>query len=329
MIPTGTLAAEFTVPNLHQDLSASRPVQVYTYFFDPARPDTPAQHPPDDAVTPGAAMYFPGLRALPPHDHEHHEIAFVTAGSAVHRTAENADRMERGTILAIAPGEVHGFEQIDGLCMVNCTYLTEWLFYDLREMLTVDGLASLFFPGALQSAGRRMRVPCWSVAPHELEAGLRELSDIAAERALDAPSVLLMRRILEKLVLMLHRTYTQNGHSTALHLQPELRVALQRIEEWILQGESFRAAALADAARMSPDHFARLFRRATGWSPTDYYQNRRIHHACALLLNSAQSITDVAMTLGYYDGAHFSRLFQRHRGITPRDFRRRYVHDGD
>ena len=83
-------------------------------------------------------------------------------------------------------------------------------------------------------------------------------------------------------------------------------------------------AASADAARISVDHFSAVFRASTGYGPTDYYQRRRVHRACQLLLNPVPSITEIATELGFSDAPHFCRVFKRYRTMTPTDYRRLY-----
>ncbi|MBN1342337.1 MAG: helix-turn-helix domain-containing protein [Phycisphaerae bacterium] len=324
MIPSETLKAAFTVPNVFQRLTATCPVQVYTYLFDTQAFMTAPSLLPSDQTC-GTVYEFPSVRELAPHDHEHHEIAVIVGGRAVHRTAAYVSELGPGSALAIAPGEVHGFESIDGLRMINCAYLTEWLFADLRDMLSVDGLAPLFFPSALSSAGYRLRVPQWQIDQALLAGCVRELHDIGQERSLAAPSQMLMKRTLEKLMLLLHRTFVSSSSADLMPLRPRIRVALERIEECILQCEAFDVVSLAREMHMSRDRFGRLFREGTGWSPTDYYQHRRVQQASCLLLNKNQTITEVAYALGYYDAAHFSRLFKRYRGLSPREFRHKYA----
>jgi len=323
MIPSETFQATFTVPNFHQRLSAVRPIQVYTYQFDGTA--APQDHLSGGVC--GTIHPFPDVQALPPHDHEHHEIALVIGGHGVHRTAGGAHELARGCVLTIAPGEVHAFERIDGLCMINCTYLTEWLFYDLRELLSVDGLASLFFPRALSSAGYRLRVPSWTLDEEALSACVRELHDIAEERARGEPSPILMRRTLEKLMLMLHRAFSASEGQPLMPLRPEICAALEHVEECILQGEPFDPAAWARRTGHSRDYFGRTFKEAMGCTPTDYYQHRRVQQASCLLLSGARGITEISQELGYFDASHFSRLFKRYRGLSPREFRHRYASD--
>ena len=91
MKPFENLQAVFTVPNLHQQLSAARPVQVYTYAFcsrNHARAST-GNTPSDDC---GTLHVLRGARTLIPHNHEHHEIALVTAGFST-LPAENCCRV--------------------------------------------------------------------------------------------------------------------------------------------------------------------------------------------------------------------------------------------
>ena len=59
----------------------------------------------------------------------------------------------------------------------------------------------------------------------------------------------------------------------------------------------------------------------------DYFQRRRIHHACTWLLNPRNSVTDVAVALGFSDAAHFSRLFSRYQRVSPREYRKMYLPD--
>jgi AraC-like DNA-binding protein len=48
----------------------------------------------------------------------------------------------------------------------------------------------------------------------------------------------------------------------------------------------------------------------------------RILAACDLLENGEQSVTDVALEVGFYDHSDFSRQFRRVIGQSPTDYRR-------
>ena len=78
---------------------------------------------------------------------------------------------------------------------------------------------------------------------------------------------------------------------------------------------------LAAAAKVSPRHFARLFRGAFGCTPHAYLAARRLEVARERLLDTRQRVGDVAEHLGFNSVAAFSRWFQRHAGMSPTRFR--------
>ncbi|WP_341523475.1 helix-turn-helix domain-containing protein [Pseudomonas sp. G.S.17] len=84
----------------------------------------------------------------------------------------------------------------------------------------------------------------------------------------------------------------------------------------------FSLAALAAEAGMSEFYFSRLFRRATGQSPSQYFIQMRMAVARRLLLQSTLSVIDIALEVGYGSPSHFAHVFKRHSGITPHEFRR-------
>src|SRR5215475_504945 len=79
---------------------------------------------------------------------------------------------------------------------------------------------------------------------------------------------------------------------------------------------------LARLARLSQHHFCRAFKRSFGLSPHQYHIQRRIQRAKALLADRANSVTHVALILGYSQASAFSLAFRKTTGRTPREFRR-------
>ncbi|WP_437815497.1 helix-turn-helix transcriptional regulator [Sorangium sp. So ce1078] len=82
---------------------------------------------------------------------------------------------------------------------------------------------------------------------------------------------------------------------------------------------------LEGAARevgLSPFHFLRLFARVLGVTPHQYLVRARLRRAARLLADSARSITDIALDVGFGDLSNFVRTFHRAAGVSPRGFRR-------
>ena len=74
---------------------------------------------------------------------------------------------------------------------------------------------------------------------------------------------------------------------------------------------------LAAVACLSPHHFCRVFRQATGLSPHQYVTGQRLDRARHLLQHSALPIAQVARAVGYHSASHFARLFKRYTGVLP------------
>ncbi len=85
--------------------------------------------------------------------------------------------------------------------------------------------------------------------------------------------------------------------------------------------EDVGLSALAAQAFMSPFHFARLFRAATGESPHRFVVRLRIAHAQRLIRGRrGVTLTEVAAAAGFFDQAHFTKTFKRVVGVAPSRF---------
>jgi AraC family transcriptional regulator len=98
-----------------------------------------------------------------------------------------------------------------------------------------------------------------------------------------------------------------------------LKLVKELIEEKL--GEQLTTEAMAAMAGVSPAHFTREFKRATGEAPHAFVMRRRVERARRLLEGGA-SIADTAIQCGFADQAHLTRLFKRHLGVTPGTFAR-------
>ncbi|WP_442896236.1 helix-turn-helix domain-containing protein [Bradyrhizobium sp. AZCC 2289] len=79
---------------------------------------------------------------------------------------------------------------------------------------------------------------------------------------------------------------------------------------------------LGAVACRSPAHFSRKFKLAFGESPHAYVVRRRLERACHLMMTSAASLSEIALSVGFSDQAHLCRLFRRAFGQSPASWRR-------
>lgn len=87
-------------------------------------------------------------------------------------------------------------------------------------------------------------------------------------------------------------------------------------------GEPVSLADLARLCDLSPSHFSRAFKQATGQSPSIWLARQRVARAKDLLRRSDLTLAEVAYGCGFADQSHFTRTFSRHVGQSPGVWRR-------
>jgi AraC family transcriptional regulator len=101
------------------------------------------------------------------------------------------------------------------------------------------------------------------------------------------------------------------------------RTVVAYIEDHL--AEPISLATLAQQARLSPYHFSRAFKQSFGVPPHRFHASRRIERAKTLLAKPAQSVTEIAFTVGFCEASSFTAAFRRETGRTPSSFRRSVV----
>lgn len=79
---------------------------------------------------------------------------------------------------------------------------------------------------------------------------------------------------------------------------------------------------MAQAAHMSPSHFARRYRETFGETPYQHLLTRRIERARALLRAGELTVTEVCLAVGFSSLGTFSSRFHELTGCTPSTYRR-------
>lgn len=86
-------------------------------------------------------------------------------------------------------------------------------------------------------------------------------------------------------------------------------------------GEPWRLADLGRLTGLSPNHLASLFVVQAGQSPRQYLLGRRLDQARERLLNGKESVTQIALALGFHSSQHFARVFREAEGCSATSFR--------
>jgi len=101
------------------------------------------------------------------------------------------------------------------------------------------------------------------------------------------------------------------------------RYKLRRVIDYIRDnlGADLKIAKIAQHANISPSHFTRQFKLATGLAPHQYIMQKRIEAATKLLSETEIPIAQIALEIGFQSQSRFTTLFRQLTGTTPRAYR--------
>ena len=86
---------------------------------------------------------------------------------------------------------------------------------------------------------------------------------------------------------------------------------------------------LAGQFHYSKPHLCTIIKQNTGVSFTELIKRIRMTRAVDYLLNTDQSVSKIAETVGYHSSDHFSRVFRATYGMSPQEYRRKNKNDED
>ncbi|MEW5561161.1 AraC family transcriptional regulator [Enterobacter asburiae] len=98
-----------------------------------------------------------------------------------------------------------------------------------------------------------------------------------------------------------------------------LRNVLALIEARL--AEPLTLADLAQEAKLSEYHFARMFSLSMNMAPHQYVMQRRMARAQELVRHTSLPLTDIALACGFSSASHFSNRFKSALGMTPSQLR--------
>jgi AraC-like DNA-binding protein len=84
-------------------------------------------------------------------------------------------------------------------------------------------------------------------------------------------------------------------------------------------------ADVAKIANMPEASFSRFIKKRTGYSFIESLNEIRLGHVSRMLIDTTQSIAEIAFKCGFNNMANFNRTFKNKKGYTPKEFRENYV----
>ena len=282
---------------------SDKPVEKCDYFDCPMRlPLRPL---------PGWAGLFisPGGGKHPDRSLPSHEIIFVRSGVLEIQEEKKSFTVEAGEALLLQAGRRHWgtAERQAGLELF-------WVHFEdgLQDPPEASGISS--------GEGQSVRVPQHTTVanPQFLETLFRHyLHEQEAKRLTPASAGLIISLMLCELA---RPALASDTRSAAAALAGRADIYLQTHFH-----EPLTPSQVAEELFCNSSYLSRIYRRSYGRTLTEALTAHRMEHARFLLLNTGQSVGEIARACGIADVSYFLKLFKRSTGTTALTFRRRHL----
>ncbi|MFC5002347.1 helix-turn-helix domain-containing protein [Dactylosporangium cerinum] len=278
---------------------------------------------PDPAPLPFAIGSFdwfgPMARAGFPHRHSFHEIVYVTSGSGAHVVDLHAHPLRPPQLFAVAPGQVHHWQDVRGLDGWVVVFTDDALLQHPGDRRALAVLAG--------SAGLRPRAGDAA----ELAALLGVMAHEYTERPAGFDTVL--AALLHVLVVRTLRLVPPVPSVSPAHRARSAPSVLEtgvaeRFGRLLTFETGIAPTVRAYAARLgvSTSHLTEAVKASTGEPPGRLIRRAQALEARRLLAGTGLSVAQVAHAVGFADPAYFCRFFRREVGVSPGRFRDQHRH---
>lgn len=240
-----------------------------------------------------------------PEQHQAFSLSYVRAGSFGCRTQGKRHELIAGSVMVGYPGDEFVCTHDHHLCGDEC------LSFQFSAELVESVHRSRADPRKFWRIG--------ALPPHPRLMIIGELAQSAARGHVDLG--------LDEIGLVFAMRYQEllTGRRPRL-AKPGLADRRRAVESALwLDARASEDVSLQSAARqvqLSPFYFLRLFSTVLGVTPHQYLVRARLRRAARLLIETRQSVTNIALEAGFADLSNFVRTFHRAAGASPGHFRR-------
>ncbi|MBQ7206697.1 MAG: helix-turn-helix domain-containing protein [Lentisphaeria bacterium] len=269
---------------------------------------------PPDAPPVWVEHVFRRTKPEPSHTHDCMELMYIRGGAACCRVNDRHYPVVRGDVYAFSPGDVHSFSISGPLSYDTLLFSMELFSPEERAELLGNPLFSCWCrPGSFRE--KKLSFPV--AAAGGLDAAFDELA-AECQRPGRCNGVLRRALLLRLLFIILGKGTPVGASSSRRDLQ------LSSLFNFITTHscEKLSRARMAGAAGVSPGYLNEFMRRSIGQGAAEYVIRCRVEQARDLLEHTEKSVSEIAVSVGFYDTSHFIRAFRRHTGMTPGAYRK-------
>lgn len=255
---------------------------------------------------------------FPLHFHEEFELNFIqNAGGAKRVIGDHVAEIEDLELLLVGPNLQHGWftHNCKGKKILEITIqfhrdLFDEKFLQRNQMFFIKALFQRASRGVLFSMDTTL-----SIIPR--------IQKLTQKSGFD--SVLELMSILHDLSISRNfRTLSDASFNKELSFYNSRRI--EKVMGYV--NKNFRQnISLGDVAKiagMTEVSLSRFFKVRTGKTFINALNDIRLGHATRMLIDTTQSVNEIAYKCGFNNMSNFNRIFKKKKGSTPKEFRNSY-----
>ncbi len=257
----------------------------------------------------------------PLHNHKEFELTLIMKCSGTRIVGDSITKYQDCDLVLVGPEVYHRWDDSDlpeedkkitphvivtqfEENLFDPSLLAKKEFYPIKTLLE-DAVRGLVFHGETFNRVKKKLL------------GLKDLSGFEA--------VIEFFQVLNLLAVSSEKQYlASEGYSSRPQHSKSKRI--NDVYNYILANftKKINLAEAASIANMSESAFSHFFKKSTHKSFTQFVIDLRIGHACKLLLETQDTISQICYQCGFNNVSNFNRLFKKYKDFTPYDYRKQF-----
>lgn len=251
--------------------------------------------------------------------HKFYSLTLLTAGKITMNIGSAKYEFEKNTLFFIPENQIYNMEYwSEDVKGVFCMFDTDYFLLASKQIIKLSQ-----FP--FYQLDNKPYIKLSDDCTRNMDQFLEKLQHEKCNKQTENDDML-TRMFLNIILLEAERLYTSESN--------EKNVSLTRKGELIANFQSLvnqhfmthrQVSEYAEMLYIHPNYLNDLAKEIVGVTASSIIQNRLIQEAKARLLQTSDTIYEIALSLNFREESYFSRFFKKHTGDTPSQFRKDFL----
>jgi len=253
------------------------------------------------------------------HHHLFNELAIIISGTGIYKTPHNSFELHQGDVFMLKPYMKHEYFSQKKLEIVNIVYFADRIPLPSIDFSSIPEY-QLFFELEPQTREQRQFANRLNLSSTQLDKLLEIISHLKEEIVKRKIGYEVMTfSYLYQIFTYICRCYSHPSDNNHHEL-----ICLEKIISYMQKNYAHRItrAHLAEISYMSEPSLYRKFKLYLNKTPIQYLIDLRLKKAVEMLVNTNETMTNIAILCGFSDSNYFILQFKKRYGTTPYKYRK-------